>query len=144
MRQSLILCLVLLSMVLGSIVLTSATAKGDASEAFSPADLHAFSALEPIDTHAHVFKLDPGFDDFLQKLHLHLLDIVVANKDDATFPNLQTKKAAAEAFVRQSGGKTAPFTSFYPLKFFNPTFSGGAAPQINQGFSQGGGGRKIW
>ena len=131
-------------MVLGSIVLTSATAKGDASEAFSPADLHAFSALEPIDTHAHVFKLDPGFDDFLQKLHLHLLDIVVANKDDATFPNLQTKKAAAEAFVRQSGGKAALCTTFDPFKFSNPTFADDAVRQLNQDFAKGAVAVKIW
>src|SRR4051794_35440259 len=101
MQRILILCLALLFAV-GSSMFTLATAKTDASETFSPADLHAFAALEPIDTHAHVFKLDPAFDEFLQTLHLHLLDIVVANKDDAAFPDLERKIAAAKAFVKDS------------------------------------------
>ncbi len=39
---------------------------------------------------------------FLQRLHLYLLDILVADKNETTFPDLEAKIAAAKAFVHES------------------------------------------
>jgi hypothetical protein len=69
----------------------------------SPAN-GAFAQMEPIDTHAHVLKDHPQFTNFLQRYHLHLLDIVMATKDDPTFHNLESKIAAAKTVVRDSRG----------------------------------------
>jgi predicted TIM-barrel fold metal-dependent hydrolase len=143
MQPALFLFLALLSALVGSGILASATANGDASEAFSPADLHAFAALEPIDTHAHVFTQEPAFDEFLQTLHLHLLDIVVANKDEGTFPDLASKIAAAKAFVKASG-RAVLCTTFDPFKFSNANFADDAVRQLNHDFSQGAVAVKIW
>jgi hypothetical protein len=82
-------------------MLTSAIGKGNAGETLSPADLHAFTTLEPIDTRVHIFKIDPAFGEFLQTLHLHVIDIVVANKGDATFPSLESKITAADGCAAQ-------------------------------------------
>ena len=132
------------SVVLCSIMAAAATPKDDTSDAFSRADLHAFTEIEPIDTHAHVFKNDPGFRNFLQQLHLHLLDIVVANKDDTTFPSLESKIAAAKAFVRDSQGQAALCTTFDPFKLSNPTFAADAVRQLDRDFAQGAVAVKIW
>ncbi|MGA8073799.1 MAG: hypothetical protein WB995_09990, partial [Candidatus Acidiferrales bacterium] len=43
-------------------------------------DLEAFAAMEPVDTHVHVFRSDPDFTNLLARLHLHLLDICVADR----------------------------------------------------------------
>jgi predicted TIM-barrel fold metal-dependent hydrolase len=144
MQRKLLVLLALLSALVGSGMLTSATSKGDASETFSPADLHAFTSLEPIDAHAHVFTIDPAFDEFLQTLHLHLLDIVVANKDDVTFPDLASKLAAAKAFVKDSRGRAVLCTTFDPFNFSNATFADDAVRQLNHDFGEGAVAMKIW
>ncbi len=144
MRPTFILCLAVFSTVLGGVMITSATSKDDASETFSPAYLHAFTEVEPIDTHAHVFKDDPEFGNFLQRLHLHLLDIVVANKEETTFPNLESKIAAAKAFVRDSKGQAVLCTTFDPFRFSNATFANDAVRQLDQDFAQGAVAVKIW
>lgn len=102
-------------------------------------------ALEPIDTHAHVFQSDAGFTDFLRKLHMHLLDIVVASKEDAAeFPELASKIAAAQAFVRSSQGTAVLCTTFDPFKFTSATFAEDAVRQLNRDFEQGAVAVKIW
>ena len=144
MRQRLIVGFAALSAMFCSVTLVSAPGGADASETFSPADLQAFTALEPVDTHAHVFKVDPEFYPFLRKLHLHLLDIVVANKDDASFPDLESKIRVAKAFVNGSGGEATLCTTFDPFKFSGVTFASDAIRQLNRDFAQGAVAVKIW
>ncbi|HEX4771041.1 MAG TPA: amidohydrolase family protein [Bryobacteraceae bacterium] len=108
------------------------------------ADFAAFTAMEPIDTHAHAFKVDPQFYAFLRKLHVHLLDIVVANKDDEAFPTLEPKIAAAQAFVKNSHGQAVLCTTFDPFQFSSPKFSEDAIGQLNRDFAVGAVAVKIW
>jgi predicted TIM-barrel fold metal-dependent hydrolase len=119
----------------------SADAGGDVAWS---ADLGAFTSMEPIDTHAHAFKVDPEFYAFLRRLHLHLLDIVVANKDDEAFPKLEPKIAAAEAFVNNSHGQAVLCTSFDPFQFSRPKFSEDAVGHLNRDFAAGAVAVKIW
>lgn len=144
MRKAPIFAVVISSVVLGSLALTSATPKDTPSAPVSSSDLQAFAALEPIDTHAHVFKDDPHFRDFLLSLHLHLLDIVVANKEDTAFADLRSKTAAAMKFVKDSKGQAALCTTFDPFKFSDPTFATDAVRQLNEDFTQGAIAVKIW
>jgi predicted TIM-barrel fold metal-dependent hydrolase len=108
------------------------------------ADRDAFTAMEPVDTHAHAFKTDPEFYAFMQKLHLHLLDIVVANKEDTAFPSLQPKITAAKAFVKGSGGHAVLCTTFDPFRFSDPKFTEGAIARLNRDFADGAVAVKIW
>jgi hypothetical protein len=144
MGQTPVLCFAVCSAVLSAITIAFATPQGDATETFSSGDLHAFTAMEPIDTHAHVFKIDAGFYDFLRKLHLHLVDIVVANKDEGIFPNLESKIAAAKAFVKGSRGQAVLCTTFDPFKFSDARFADEAVRQLNRDFAQGAVAVKIW
>jgi predicted TIM-barrel fold metal-dependent hydrolase len=91
-----------------------------------------------------VFESDPKFDEFLDGLHLHLLDIVVANKDDPAFPNLESKIEAAQAFVKESNGSAVLCTTFDPFKFSDPNFAENAIRQLNRDFAHGAVAVKIW
>jgi len=44
--------------------------------AFSADALAKFSSLEPVDTHSHVFQTGPTFVAMLDRLHMHLMDII--------------------------------------------------------------------
>jgi len=67
----------------------SASAKGG----FDAQELSRFIALEPIDTHTHIYKSRPGYFAMLRKLHLHTLDIMVVS-DNA---NPERKDLARES-----------------------------------------------
>lgn len=114
---------------------------GDTS---ASADLDAFARIEPIDTHAHVLNDNAEFAKFLQRYHLHLVDIVVATKDDPTFHNVESKIAAAKAVVRDSKGHAVLCTTFDPFKFSSPTFAADAVRQLNRDFADGAVAVKIW
>src|SRR5947209_4127406 len=108
------------------------------------ADRDAFTSMEPVDTHAHAFKTDPEFYAFLQRMHLHLLDIVVANKEDTAFPALEPKIMAAKAFVQGSSGHAVLCTTFDPFRFSDPKFAEAAVAQLNRDFADGAVAVKIW
>ncbi|MBV9081980.1 MAG: amidohydrolase family protein [Acidobacteriaceae bacterium] len=125
-------------------VAIAAQSSGDTAATFSPAQLQAFTAIEPIDAHAHVVKVDPEFYTFLHRLHLRLVDIVVANREDAEFPTLESKIAAAQAFVNGSNGKAVLCTTFDPFHFSDRDFATNAVRQLNRDFARGAVAVKIW
>src|SRR5207245_9919432 len=57
----------------------------------SAVDLAGFSALNPIDVHAHVFKNDPAFAALLRRLNLHVLDICVVDNTTAAMKKLHRR-----------------------------------------------------
>src|SRR3984957_10408222 len=67
------------------------------------ADLRAFAAVEPIDSHVHAFQSDPGFTAMISGLRLHVLDITVADTQ-GIYGNLDTELARAKSLVRRSDG----------------------------------------
>jgi predicted TIM-barrel fold metal-dependent hydrolase len=111
---------------------------------FSVAELRAFAGMEPIDTHAHVFKQDSAFYAMMDRLHLHLLDICVANRNDPNFPNLPSKIKAAKSFAKGSNGRAVLCTTFDPFKFSDATFPEQAIQQLNADFADGAVAVKIW
>jgi predicted TIM-barrel fold metal-dependent hydrolase len=111
---------------------------------FSPSELKSFTAIEPVDTHAHAFKNDPAFFDMMNRLHLHILDICVAKRNDADFPDLASKINAGKSFVKASGGRAAFCTTFDPFKFSEAAFSREAIAQLDRDFADGAVAVKIW
>ncbi len=144
MRRSFSFCLAASALILAAISITATASRGDTSETVWPADLRAFTSMEPIDTHAHVFKVDPEFYAFLHRLHLHLVDIVVATKGEGDFPTLEAKIEAAQVFVKESKGQAVLCTTFDPFKFSNPKFADDAIRQLNRDFARGAVAVKIW
>lgn len=143
MRMRIVIAATSVSIIAGIFAISAAT-KDMAADASTAPDLRALSELGPVDTHAHVFNSDPEFVSFLRRLHMHLLDIVVANKDEPTFHDLESKIAAAKAFVKASHGQAALCTTFDPFRFSTPKFAADATQQLNRDFADGAVAVKIW
>jgi predicted TIM-barrel fold metal-dependent hydrolase len=121
-----------------------ARADAETRQAFSPDELRSFCALEPIDTHTHVFQSAPAFYAMLHRLHMHIVDICVVD-DHAKFQKtLLPQLDAAWEVVHASGGQAALCTTFDPFGFRQPGFAEAAIRQINQDFDRGAVAVKIW
>lgn len=115
----------------------AADSLGTTTGGFSAAELQAFSALQPIDAHEHVLRVDPEFNTFIDRLNLHLLDIILVDDHDPNMNNLQTEKAAAEAFLRSANGRAALCATFDPYNIGKPNFAKSAIRGLNDDFSHG-------
>jgi predicted TIM-barrel fold metal-dependent hydrolase len=114
---------------------------------FTAAELRQFTALEPIDAHTHLYKPVPELYTLLQKLHLHLLDILVvddAGHGDPDTASMAVQRQRAWAVVHASGGRIALCTTFNPFRFNRPDFAAHAIQGINQDFRDGAIAVKIW
>lgn len=106
--------------------------------------LAAFSRLQPIDTHVHVFKTDAIFQSMLDRLQVKLLNILVV---DDTLPyrkQLDPQVKDALALVHSSKGHVALCTTFDPYRFNDPDFTTGAIRQIDRDFASGAIAVKLW
>ena len=106
--------------------------------------LKSFAALQPIDSHVHVFKSDPAFQAMLERLHLTLLNILVV---DDTLPyrkQLKPQVDDALTLVRSSHGHVALATTFDPYKFNDASFTADAIKQVDENFGEGAVAVKIW
>jgi hypothetical protein len=108
------------------------------------ADLHALASLEPVDTHTHVLKDDPGFYTMLVGLHMHILDILVVNDHDPYRRNLSPQREDAEKVIQASHGDATLCTTFDPFQFSNADFSASVIRGLNQDFANGAIAVKIW
>jgi hypothetical protein len=102
------------------------------------AELKEFAALEPIDAHTHIYRNDPAFSAMLQRLHLHVLDLLVVDvKDNATHRTFEPLKQAAWQFVSSNAPHAALSTSFDPFTWNEPDFPNSVIESINQDFAHG-------
>ncbi len=112
---------------------------------FSKLELRKFTALDPIDTHTHIYKADPLYYAMLRKLNLHILDIVVVD-DTNTHPwaGFAAERKYTWQVVHAGDGYVAMCTSFDPYKWRQPGFSQAAIVEINRDFDRGAVAVKIW
>jgi predicted TIM-barrel fold metal-dependent hydrolase len=104
---------------------------------FSSSELRQFTALAPIDSHAHVFERSSAFYAMLKKLNLRILNILV---DDDTIPeyaNFTREARDGWAVVRAGNGRVALCTTFDAYKFSQPDFSAEAIRKLNEDFGRG-------
>jgi predicted TIM-barrel fold metal-dependent hydrolase len=143
MLRPLFICLISGGLLLAAFLPNRAVLEAGSS-AFSATEWQAFSSLEPVDTHAHAFQIDPAFYGMLRRLHIHLLDICTPNRHDPNFADLPSKIEAAKAFVQNSAGHAALCTTFDPFRFSEPIFAKDAIRQLDTDFAQGAVAVKIW
>src|SRR5580704_13886679 len=117
---------------------------GVISGGFSPKELQSFTSLEPIDTHTHVRRSDPGFDAMLDRLNLHVLDIILVDDRNPEENDLRAERDAALDFIRASGGRAVLCTSFDSFKMALPGFVETTIRGLNDDFDQGAIAVKIW
>ena len=106
--------------------------------------LNSLAALQPIDVHVHVFKTDPAFQAFLERLHLTLVNILVVDDTLSYRKRLEPQVADALALVRSSRGHIALCTTFDPYKFNDASFQRETIKQLDENFAQGALAVKIW
>ena len=111
----------------------------------APEELNAFSSLDPIDGHTHVFVSDPGFISMLKRMNLHLIDICVYNDLDGPLSrNLPQKIRDVQEFIKASDGHASLSTTFNPSSFAKPGFARVTIHQLNRNFAEGAIAVKIW
>ncbi len=108
------------------------------------ADLQALSKLQPIDAHTHILKSDPALVAMLDRLNLHVLDILVVDDKDHARGSLDEQRAEARAFVHSASGHAALCTSFNPFLFSNPDFLTKTIGQLDDDFAHGAVAVKVW
>ncbi len=129
---------------------TKKTAPSPSAEAvavngpFTPVELKAFTALDPIDTHSHIFVTNPAFIAMIEKLNLHTLDIAVDDDTDPYQKDLPREIHDLRQYVAASHGHAAFCTTFDPYLFRQPGFAQAAIRQLNQNFAEGAIAVKIW
>ncbi|HVN20124.1 MAG TPA: amidohydrolase family protein [Dongiaceae bacterium] len=107
-------------------------------------DLKAFSALAPIDAHAHVFKNDPAFRAMLEHLKLRILDVCVVDKHDRGFEQAQPQNQKAREIMHSTHGRSAWCSTFDPEDFEKPDFVSRSNKVLNETFAQGAVAVKIY
>jgi predicted TIM-barrel fold metal-dependent hydrolase len=126
----------------GQAAAPSSAAKPVIRGPFTDQELTRFTALVPIDTHAHIYQNAPAFFAMMQRLDLHVLDILVVTTPGQK--DLDMQRQRAWKFVRASDGHAALCSSFDPFLFKQRDFSRNAIAEINRDFEQGAVAVKIW
>ena len=111
---------------------------------FSDQELSQFTALNPIDTHTHFFQSNSAIYAMLDRLNLHVVDILVMDDTNPNMNNVSMESQAAWRFIHGSNGRASLCTTFDPYKFNQPGFAAAAIHQINQAFAEGAIAVKIW
>ena len=120
-----------------------ATAFDRASNSDAKDEWRAFAAMQPIDTHVHVFKSDPDFTAMLGRLQLHVLDINVADTQ-GIYGRLATELERSRNFVQGSQGHASLCVTFSPFEFQEQDFASKAIAELRQEFAAGAVAVKIW
>jgi hypothetical protein len=106
--------------------------------------LQALAALEPIDTHTHVAKSDASFYKMLDRLHMHILDILLVDDQEQYRKAMQPELEDGWRVVHDSHGHVALSTSFDPFQFAKLGFPESAIRGLNRDFGNGAVAVKIW
>lgn len=101
------------------------------------ADLSAFAAMAPIDTHIHLFQPDPRFGELMTRLNLRGLNICVLDDRDPFFKSLEVQRDDARKVRQVTGGRAVICTTFSPYDFQSPGFAHRAILQLNADFADG-------
>ena len=116
-----------------------------ANAGFTDAELQQFAALNPIDTHTHIYTDDPLYGSMLEKLHLHTIDI--ADVDDRGLParrDLAKENEIILGLVHKSSGHVFACTTFDPYRVSDPDFQKDAIRTLNASFAEGAIAVKEW
>ncbi len=80
----------------------------------------------------------------LERLNLHIVDILYVDDNEPTASPLGRQRAAALAFIRSSHGHASLCTTFDPFRFSQPGFTQTTIEGLNRDFADGAIAVKIW
>ena len=138
----------ILSIGLGVLIFASASGTffpgGTEDQLPEPIELTAFSAVAPIDAHAHVFKNDPAFAAMLTRLNLHILDVCVVDKHDRGYEEAAPQNQMAREIMHTTHGRSAWCSTFDPQGFEDSHFASLSKKVLNDTFAEGAVAVKIY
>ena len=112
---------------------------------FTSDELKQFVALDPIDTHTHIYHPAQNFNAMLTRLNLHIIDILVMdNHGSKVMASLTQERDHALQVIEQNKQRMVLCTTFDPYQFNNPDFANHAIAEMNKDFSNGAVAVKIW
>ncbi len=112
---------------------------------FTAAELQQFAALDAIDTHVHIYHASPLFHAMINRLNLHLVDIlVVDNHHGQMSASLTMQRDAAMSVIAQDPERVKLCTTFDPYAFMQPDFADHANSEMNSDFAKDAVAVKIW
>jgi hypothetical protein len=111
---------------------------------FPAGDLSGFSALAPIDAHAHAFVNDPAFAAMLTRLNLRILNICVVSRHGRGYDEAAKPNQTAREILHSTGGRAAWCSTFDPQDFEKPGFAERTVQILNETFADGAIAVKIW
>jgi len=112
--------------------------------ALNPVNLTVFTSLDPIDAHTHISQTSPAFTEMLERLHLHVLDILYVDDRDPFHTSLERQKEDARKFLASSADRAQLCTTFDPFPFRDANFSKTAVQGLNEDFEGGAIAAKVW
>ena len=118
-------------------------ASGSAAHSQSAA-LKAFTALNPIDAHAHLYKDDPAFGALFERLKLRILNICVIDDRDPDYKGLEPQRGDVLKVRQSTGGRAVFCTTFSPYDFEQPGFAQRSIHQLDADFQAGAVAVKIY
>ena len=139
-------CGALFVFLLSMALVAHRSSKADQNQPFvlSRERLAEFTSLEPIDAHTHVTQTGPAFVGMLERLHMHVLDILYVDDTDQYRTSMEPQKQDALKFVASSMGHAQLCTTFDPFGISRANFSRGAIDALNLDFAHGAVAAKIW
>jgi predicted TIM-barrel fold metal-dependent hydrolase len=108
------------------------------------ARLTDLASLEPIDAHTHIAQTGPAFVAMLERLHMHVLDILYVDDTSQYRASLERQKQDALRFIASSRGRATLCTTFDPFQLNDADFSQNAIEALNQDFARGAVAAKLW
>jgi predicted TIM-barrel fold metal-dependent hydrolase len=112
---------------------------------FDDKELQLFAALNPIDSHTHIYQYNPAYIALLEKLHMHTLDImVVSDNADPERKNLSKESHDVFELVHKSDQRVFACTTFDAYQFNDSDFSEKAIAEIRRGLDEGAIAVKLW
>jgi predicted TIM-barrel fold metal-dependent hydrolase len=110
----------------------------------SGARLTAFTSLEPIDAHTHVFAAGPAFLEMLARLHVQVLDILFVDDRNSYRGPAGAERQDGLTFVATNAAHARLCTTFDPFRFQEANFSQAAIAQLHEDYARGAVALKIW
>jgi predicted TIM-barrel fold metal-dependent hydrolase/DNA-directed RNA polymerase subunit H (RpoH/RPB5) len=100
-------------------------------------DVTSFSAVAPIDAHAHLYKDDPAFGALMKRLNLRILDILVIDDRDPYAKAMEPQRGDVLKVIHGTGGRAVMCTTFSPYEFEEPGFAQRTIHQLDADFAAG-------
>jgi predicted TIM-barrel fold metal-dependent hydrolase len=121
---------------------TSTVARG--TETGRDPILAAFASLSPIDAHAHIYKEDPAFKGFFERLNLRILNICVLDDRDPYYKSLKSQRDDLLKVRYATDGRAVLCTTFSPYEFENEGYADRTIRELGQDFDGGAVAVKIY